>query len=62
MSQLGLGQNLISNRHMKRQELANLRNDPRAGKGNACFADGHVEYIERKKSYEAYNYDPKLKG
>jgi prepilin-type processing-associated H-X9-DG protein len=62
MSTLGSGQNLISNRHMKRQELKNLLKDPNAGKGNACFADGHVEYIERKKSFEAFNYDPKLKN
>ena len=62
MSTFGSGQNLISNRHMKRTEMNNVRNDPSAGKGNACFADGHAEYIERKKSYQPYNYDPKLKN
>jgi prepilin-type N-terminal cleavage/methylation domain-containing protein/prepilin-type processing-associated H-X9-DG protein len=62
MSQLGQGQNLISNRHMKRQEMKNLLKDPNAGKGNACFADGHVEYIERKKSFDPFNYDPKVKN
>jgi len=61
MSTLGSDQNLISNRHMKRQELAamNLRLDPNAGRGNACFADGHAEYIERKLSYDKRYYDPK---
>ena len=62
MSQLGSGQNLLSNRHMKRQELKTLLKDPNAGKGNACFADGHVEYVERKKSFDPYNYDPKVKN
>jgi len=62
MSQLGQGQNLISNRHMKRQEMKTLLKDPNAGKGNACFADGHVEYVERKKSFDPYNYDPKVKN
>jgi prepilin-type N-terminal cleavage/methylation domain-containing protein/prepilin-type processing-associated H-X9-DG protein len=62
MSTLGSGQNLISNRHMKRQELPQLRTDPNAGKGNACFADGHAEYIERKLSYDKRYYDPKYKS
>ena len=62
MSTLGSGQNLISNRHMKRNEMATIRDKPEAGKGNACFADGHAEYIERKMSFNAYNYDPKKKN
>jgi prepilin-type N-terminal cleavage/methylation domain-containing protein/prepilin-type processing-associated H-X9-DG protein len=62
MSTLGSGQNLMSNRHVKRNELHNLRNDPDAGKGNACFADFHVEYVERKKSFDPFNYDPKKKN
>jgi len=59
MSQLGLDQNLISNRHMKRQELRDMRTDPNAGSGNACFADGHAAYIERKLSYDDRYFDPK---
>ena len=62
MSTLGSGQNLISNRHMKRQELHLIRDNPNAGKGNACFADFHVEYIERKRSYDPFYYDPKRKN
>ena len=62
MSQLGLGQNLISNRHMKRSEMHDLRTDPNAGKGNACFVDGHAEYIERKLSYDERYYNPTKYG
>ena len=59
MSQLGLGQNIISVRHMKRQEQRQLLTQPNAGRGNVCFADGHAEYIERKASFDAKFYDPK---
>lgn len=61
MSQLGLGQNIISVRHMKRQEQRQLLTQPNAGLGNVCFADFHAEYIERKKSFDAKHYDPKRK-
>jgi len=59
MSTLGSGENIISVRHMKRQEQIQLLTQPNAGRGNVCFADGHAEYIERKKSFDANNYDPK---
>lgn len=62
MEQLGLGQNIISTRHMRRQERRELLNQPNAGRGNALFADFHADYVDRKKSFEAFNYDPKLKN
>jgi len=59
MSTLGSGYNIISVRHMKRQEQNQLLTQPNAGRGNACFADFHAEYIERKASFDANYYDPK---
>jgi len=65
----GDGFNIISNRHMKRSELikgnssgysTDLTKDN--GKGNAVFADGHADYIDRALSFNAKNYDPKLKN
>ena len=52
MSTLGSGYNIISVRHMKRQEQVQLLNQPNAGRGNAVFADFHAEYIERKASFD----------
>ena len=62
MSTLGSGQNIISARHMRRQEQLQLLNKPNAGRGNACFADFHADYIERAKSFDPFNYDPKRKN
>ena len=62
MLRLGDGQNIISNRHMKREEQRQFLDKPEGGKGNALFADFHAEYIERKKSYQPANYDPKAYG
>ena len=62
MSTLGSDQNLISNRHVKRTELPQLRTDPNAGSGNACFADGHAEYIPRKLTYDERYYNPTKHG
>jgi prepilin-type N-terminal cleavage/methylation domain-containing protein/prepilin-type processing-associated H-X9-DG protein len=62
MSSLGSGYNVISVRHMKRQEQIQLLDKPEAGMGNALFADFHVEYIPRKKSFDAFNYDPKKRN
>jgi prepilin-type N-terminal cleavage/methylation domain-containing protein/prepilin-type processing-associated H-X9-DG protein len=59
MSTLGSGENIISVRHMKRQEQLQLLNQPNAGRGNVCYADGHAEYVERKQSFDANYYDPK---
>ena len=61
MSTLGSGFNIISVRHMKKTEQTNLLTQPNAGWGNACYADFHAEYIERKKSFDANHYDPKRK-
>jgi prepilin-type N-terminal cleavage/methylation domain-containing protein/prepilin-type processing-associated H-X9-DG protein len=49
------GKNLISNRHNKKAETIN---DPNAGVGNALFADGHADTIDRYKSTLPENYDP----
>jgi prepilin-type processing-associated H-X9-DG protein len=62
MAKLGDGQNIISNRHMKRQEQRQFLDKPEGGRGNALFADFHVDYIERKASFTPFNYDPKLKN
>ena len=62
MAKLGDGQNIISNRHMRREEQRQYLDRPEGGKGNALFADFHVEYIERKASYTPFNFDPKLKN
>ena len=59
MSTLGSGQNIISVRHMKRQEQRQLLTQPNAGRGNVVFADFHADYIERKKSFDSNHYDPK---
>ena len=61
-STLGSGFNVISVRHMKRQEQITLLTQPNAGRGNALFADFHADYIERKKSYDAFYYDPKKRN
>ena len=39
--------NVLSNRHDKGTET---KTDVNAGRGNALFADGHVDFIERKKA------------
>ena len=62
MFKLGDGQNIISNRHMKRQEQVETLDRAEAGKGNALFADFHADYVERKKSFQPMNYDPKAQS
>lgn len=59
MSNYGSGYNIISVRHMKRQEQLNVVNKPEAGRGNALFADFHADYIPRHMSFNAFHYDPK---
>jgi prepilin-type N-terminal cleavage/methylation domain-containing protein/prepilin-type processing-associated H-X9-DG protein len=49
------GKNLISNRHNKKAETID---NPNAGFGNALFADGHADTIDRIKSTLPENYDP----
>jgi prepilin-type N-terminal cleavage/methylation domain-containing protein/prepilin-type processing-associated H-X9-DG protein len=51
----GSGRNVISNRHDKRVEAFT---NPRFGRGNVTFADGHGDYIERKESFNKLYYDP----
>jgi prepilin-type N-terminal cleavage/methylation domain-containing protein/prepilin-type processing-associated H-X9-DG protein len=53
--QFGSGRNVISNRHMRKQEQVL---DPNAGRGNAVFADGHAEYVDRKRSFDPWYFDP----
>jgi prepilin-type N-terminal cleavage/methylation domain-containing protein/prepilin-type processing-associated H-X9-DG protein len=50
------GHNLLSNRHDKASEKST---DPHAGRGNALFADQHVEFTDRIKSTLIENWDPK---
>jgi len=58
MGDLGQGYNVMSTRHMRRQEQLQFLNDYRAGWGNALFVDGHAGKIERKASFDRKNYDP----
>ena len=50
--------NLLSNRHVRPQEL---RNDPNAGMGCVAFADGHAGMFSRSESFKPRHYDPTLK-
>ena len=59
MSNFGAGANVISNRHSRRSAEQTLNpNNPDGGRGNAVFADGHGEYIERIESFNPAYYDP----
>jgi prepilin-type N-terminal cleavage/methylation domain-containing protein len=51
----GNGQNVLSNRHDK--QLENPK-DFHAGRGNADFADGHYQFVERFISFDPEYYDP----
>lgn len=51
----GSGQNVLSNRHDRRREVKQNIN---AGRGNAAFADGHYDFVERKRSFDPIYYDP----
>ena len=62
MGKLGEGYNVLSTRHMRRQEQLEHKNNPRAGLGNVLFVDGHADRIERKASFERKNYDPLYNG
>ena len=53
---LGEGKNVMSNRHDRSKEAAT---NPRAGRGNATFADGHAEFIARISSFDPFHFDPK---
>lgn len=51
----GNGQNVLSNRHDLQLEVPK---DFHAGRGNASFADGHYEFVERFLSFDPAFYDP----
>ena len=51
--------NLMSNRHDRKAEVYR---DPHAGRGNACFCDGHAEFIPRIDSARKAHYDPQKTG
>ena len=61
MGDLGQGFNVLSTRHMRKQEQIQFKNDHRAGWGNVLFVDGHSGRIERKASFDRRNYDPLFK-
>ncbi|MCG3127740.1 MAG: hypothetical protein CHACPFDD_02611 [Phycisphaerae bacterium] len=54
----GNGRNVLSNRHDR--VLAEAPTDFRAGRGNAVFADGHYEYVQRFTSFDPVYFDPLL--
>jgi prepilin-type N-terminal cleavage/methylation domain-containing protein/prepilin-type processing-associated H-X9-DG protein len=51
----GGGRNVLSNRHDRTAETSN---DPNAGYGNVCMADGHAERFPRRATYFERYYDP----
>lgn len=55
-SSLGGGMNVLSNRHDRKAEKAK---DPDFGRGSVAFADGHVDFIQRKDSFQPRFYDPR---
>jgi prepilin-type N-terminal cleavage/methylation domain-containing protein/prepilin-type processing-associated H-X9-DG protein len=62
--------NMISNRHERKKEEASFADAARrtgqinmnvalkAGRGNVAFADGHADFIERKRAMDPRYYDP----
>jgi prepilin-type processing-associated H-X9-DG protein len=52
---MGSSANVLSNRHDRKTERPN---DPKFGRGNAAFVDGHVAYITRADSFDPRFYDP----
>lgn len=52
---MGLGANVVSNRHDRKVEKPDDRN---FGRGNVAFVDGHVSYIARTESFDPRYYDP----
>jgi prepilin-type N-terminal cleavage/methylation domain-containing protein/prepilin-type processing-associated H-X9-DG protein len=54
----------VSVRHDRGREVGGLATDPvayyRAGRGNAAFADGHCEFVERMRLYFEKYTDPRL--
>jgi prepilin-type processing-associated H-X9-DG protein/prepilin-type N-terminal cleavage/methylation domain-containing protein len=54
-SEWGLGNNVLSNRHDRRQEQSA---DFRGGRGNVAYVDGHAAFIPRYETFDARAYDP----
>lgn len=52
---MGGGANVMSNRHDRKSERST---DPRFGRGNVAFVDGHVSYILRNETFDPRYYDP----
>jgi prepilin-type processing-associated H-X9-DG protein len=36
------------------------KDNPRVGRGNVAFADGHADWIERRLSFVKHNFDPRV--
>ncbi len=51
--------NQLSNRHDKNDPR---RDDPKYGRGNVVYADGHYEFCERWKSFDPYYNNPTYRG
>jgi prepilin-type N-terminal cleavage/methylation domain-containing protein/prepilin-type processing-associated H-X9-DG protein len=53
---MGGGMNVMSNRHDHKTEKSA---DPKFGRGNVAFVDGHVSYIQRNDTFDARFWDPR---
>jgi prepilin-type N-terminal cleavage/methylation domain-containing protein/prepilin-type processing-associated H-X9-DG protein len=53
--------NLLSNRHDRHGEVPTVAT-PDAGRGNVCFADGHVDFIQRSLSVDPKYWDATWDG
>jgi len=51
--------NQLSNRHDKSVESTA---NPKFGRGNVVFADGHYEFMDRWKTFDRYYNDPRYDG
>lgn len=51
--------NELSNRHDKHFEATA---NPKSGRGNVIFADGHYEFMDRWKTFDPYYNDPRYDG
>ena len=54
----GQGRNVMSARHDAKYRTTT---NPKLGRGNAAFADGHVAFIARADSFEKRYYDPRAR-
>jgi len=51
----GLGNNVLSNRHERKQEQSA---DFHAGRGNVAYVDGHAAFVPRYETFDPRAYDP----